>query len=303
MSINRVSRSQFLRIALLASTGVLSTGLSAGPRNDMLVSTAWLQSRLNDPSLALLHIAHDRAGYQSGHIPGACFVPFTELAITRDGVSNELPPAAALVKLFEQCGVSDNSRIVLYGDNTLLSATRAYFTLDYLGHGGHAALLDGGFEKWRAEKRPVSTEEPAPRQGRLSPRLRPEVVVKLDQMRDLSWTAVNVPSSNVVILDARAESSYKLAGPNTGHIPGAVNVFWSEALTSKEVPGMKPRAEVERTYKQAGTPGRGRTVVAYCNSGVQATHAYFTLKYLGYDDVRLYDGSFSEWTRAKAPVQ
>lgn len=300
---NRVNRSQFLRIALLAATGILSTGLSAGPRKDMLVSTAWLQSRLKDPSLALLHIARDRADYKAGHIPGACFVPFAELAVTRDGVSNELPPATDLVKLFERCGVSDNSRIVLYGDSTLLSATRAYFTLDYLGHGGHAALLDGGFEKWRAEKRPISAEEPAPRQGRFGPRLRPEVVVKLDQMRDLSWTAANVPSSNVFILDARAEASYKLAGPNTGHIPGAVNVFWAGALASKEVPVMKPRAEVARMYKQAGAPGRGRTIVAYCNSGVQATHAYFTLKYLGYDDVRLYDGSFSEWTRAKAPVQ
>jgi thiosulfate/3-mercaptopyruvate sulfurtransferase len=104
-----------------------------------------------------------------------------------------------------------------------------------------------------------------------------------------------------MILDARPEASYKLGGPGTGHIPGAVNLFWQSAVTGKDVPAMKPRAEVEQMYKQAGAV-RGRTVVPYCNSGVQATHSYFTLKYLGYD-VRLYDGSFSEWNGAKAPIE
>ncbi len=298
MSIIRLLRSDLWVFALLGTSGLLT----AGVRSEMLVSTQWLQRRLNDRSVVVLHIARDRANYTAGHIPGACFVPWDQLVATRDGVSNELPPAAALVKLFESCGVSDNSRIVLYGDSTLLSATRAYFTLDYLGHGGHTALLDGGMEKWRAEKRPVSTEEPSPRKGRLLPRIRPDVVVKIEQMRDLSWAAVNVPSSGALLLDSRPEAAYKLGAPGTGHIPGAVNLFWQGALTSREVPAMKRRAEVQRMYTEAGA-APGRTVVTYCGSGVQATHTYFTLKYLGYD-VKLYDGSFSEWSRAKdAPVQ
>lgn len=268
----------------------------AGPRLDMLVSTDWLAGRLNDPNVVVLHVARDRAHYDAGHIPGACLVPWSELVTTRNGVANELPPVADLRKLFERCGVTDDSRIVLYGDTLVLSATRAYFTLDYLGHGGHAALLDGGLEKWRAEQRPVSKEEPPARQGHLRPRIRPDVVVGLDQMRDLSWLAASVPSPDVLLIDSRPPGDF------AKHIPGAVNLYWPGALTSREMPTLRPLADVQRMYEAAGV-APGRTVVTYCMSGVQATHSYFVLKYLGYD-ARLYDGSFSEWSRAKdAPIQ
>lgn len=292
MSIARVKRPDLLLLAFL----VISPACT-NVRSEMLVSTEWLQQRLNDSSVVLLHVARDPAHYTAGHIPGACFVPWNQLVVERDGVTNELPPVADLVKLFAGCGVSDNSRIVLYGDNTLLSATRAYFTLDYLGHGEHAALLDGGIEKWRAEGRPLSQESPAPRQGRLTPRVRPEVLVRLEQVREFSREATSTPSPRVLLLDSRPETAFR-----AGHIPGAVNLFWGSALTSMEMPVMKPAAEVRRMHAQAGA-APGRTIVAYCGSGVQATHTYFTLKYLGYD-VKLYDGSFSEWSKAPdAPVQ
>ncbi|MGA2327353.1 MAG: sulfurtransferase [Bryobacteraceae bacterium] len=284
-------------LAFAAAGGLLAASAAAGPRLEMLVSTGWLADHLNDRNVVVLHIARDRAHYDAGHIPGACFVPWSELMVTREGVPNELPPVADIKRLFERCGVSDYSRVVLYGDTLLLSATRAWFTLDYLGHGGHAALLDGGLEKWRAEQRPVSKEEPVARQGRLTPRIRPDAVVGLEQMRDLSRVAVNVPSSKVVILDSRSPAEFR-----KGHIPGAVNVFWPDTITSKEMPTLRPLAEVERIYQAAGV-AHGRTIVAYCVAGVQATQTYFVLKYLGYD-VRLYDGSFSEWSRAKdAPIQ
>jgi thiosulfate/3-mercaptopyruvate sulfurtransferase len=284
-------------LAFAAAGGFLAASAAAGPRLEMLVSTGWLADHSNGRNVVVLHVARDRAHYDAGHIPGACFVPWSELVVTREGVANELPPVADLKRLFERCGVSGDSRIVLYGDTLQLSATRAWFTLDYIGHGGHAALVDGGLEKWRAEGRPVSKEQPAARQGRLEPRIRPDVLVGLEQMRDLSWVAANVPSSQVVILDARSPADYR-----GGHIPGAVNVFWPDTITSKEMPTLRPLAEVERIYQAAGV-AHGRTVVAYCMTGVQATQTYFVLKYLGYD-VRLYDGSFSEWSRAKhAPIQ
>ncbi|MGE5568730.1 MAG: sulfurtransferase [Rhodospirillales bacterium] len=292
MSIARVKRPDLLLFAFLVTAPA-----SANVRSEMLVSTEWLQERLNDSSVVVLHVARDRAHYTAGHIPGACFVPWDQLAVARGGVTNELPLAADLVKLFAGCGVGDDSRIVLYGDNTLLSATRAWFTLDYLGHAERAALLDGGIEKWRAERRPLSTKTPAPRPSRLTPRVRPGVVVRLEQVREFSREAASAPPPQVLLLDSRAETAYR-----SGHIPGAVNLFWGAALTSMEIPVMKPADEVRRMYTQAGA-APGRTVVAYCGSGVQATHTYFTLKYLGYD-VKLYDGSFSEWSKAQdAPVQ
>lgn len=130
---------------------------NSGVRSEMLVSTDWLSARLNDPKVVILHVARERDHYDKGHVPSARFVAWGEITATRDGIPNELAPVADLQKLFERLGVGDDARIVLYGDNSGLSAARAYFTLDYLGHGDRAALLDGGLEKWQSERRTVST--------------------------------------------------------------------------------------------------------------------------------------------------
>ena len=282
-------------LALMAGGWLAASG-AAGGRPEMLVSTEWLAGHASDQSLVVLHVARERADYDAGHIPGACFVPWNELAVTREGIANELPPVESLQRLFARCGVSDDSRIVLYGDRLVLSATRAWFTLDYLGLSGKAALLDGGLEKWRAEQRPVSKEEPAARQGRFTPHIRPDALVGIEQMRDLAWVAANVPSPDPLILDVRPPAEFR-----AGHIPGAVNFYWPQTLTSKEMPTLRPLAELQQMYQAIGV-APGRTLVTYCNSGVQASQTYFVLKLLGYD-VRLYDGSFSEWSQAKdAPV-
>jgi thiosulfate/3-mercaptopyruvate sulfurtransferase len=271
-------------------------------RSEMLVSTGWLAVRLNDPKVVVLHVARERAHYDQGHVPGARFVAWGEITATRGGVPNELAPVAELRKLFERLGVGDDARIVLYGDNSGLSAARAYFTLDYLGHGGRAALLDGGLEKWRAERRPVSTEAPEARPAPFTPRVRAEVVVGLDVVRDLSWVAANVAAPDVALVDARPEEEYTGAKPGDGverggHIPGAANLFWMRNLISRENPVMRPAAELRKLYEAAGAAA-GRKVVAYCRTGGQASHAYFTAKYLGYDVV-MYDGSFYEWSNAE----
>ena len=277
-------------------TLLLVSGAAAGPRAEMLVSTDWLAKHAGDRNVVVLHVARERAHYDEGHLSGARFLPWSELVVTRDGVANELPPAGDLRALFERCGVSGDSRIVLYGD-TVLSATRAWFTLDYLGHGGHAALLDGGLAKWRAEQRPVVKEEPPARSGQLWPAIQPSTLALLQQVQDLSWEAANSPSPRALILDVRPAAEFQ-----KGHIPGAINVYWPGTLASKETFALRPIAELERIYLAAGV-SPGRPVVVYCNSGVQATHTYFTLKYLGYDPA-LYDGSFSEWTRSGAlPVR
>ncbi|MGO9097156.1 MAG: sulfurtransferase [Bryobacteraceae bacterium] len=282
-------------LAVMAA-GWLAANAAAGGRPEMLVSTEWLAGHGRDPNLVLLHVARERADYDAGHITGACFVPWNELAVTREGIANEVPPVADLQRLFGRCGVNDDSRIVLYGDRLVLSATRAWFTLDYLGLGGKAALLDGGLEKWRAEQRPVTKEEPSARTGHFTPHIRPDALVGIEQMRDLAWVAANVPSPVPLILDVRPPAEFR-----AGHIPGAVNVYWPQTLTSKEMPTLRPLAEIQQMYQAIGV-APGRTLVTYCNSGVQAAQTYFVLKLLGYE-VRLYDGSFSEWSQAKdAPI-
>lgn len=218
----------------------------------------------------------------------------------RDGVTNELPPAAGLKKLFEQVGVSDESRVVLYGDVSVLPATRAYFTFDYLGHGDHVSLLDGGLHKWSAESRPLNKEEPAARTGRFTPRPRPEVVVGAEAVKDLSWAASNKSSQSPVLLDVRPAEQCLGTSANesaNGHIPGAVNLYWVESQVGREILTLKAQPDLRKLFESSGvTPGR--PVVTYCGSGVQATQTYFTVKYLGYD-VSMYDGSFSEWVKTK----
>jgi len=279
---------------------LMSASLAAAApavRSNMLVSTDWLSQHLSDAKLVILHISANRTAYDAGHIPGARFMALSDLAITRDGVPNELPTPADLKKLFEAAGVSDDSRVILYGDTSVLPATRAYFTFDYLGHGDQAALLDGGLEKWRGEGRTLSKEAAAAAQGRFTPKPKPDLVVQIDAVKQLSSKPGS--SSSELLLDVRPAADYR--GDKGSHIPGAVNAFWMENQTTRENQALKPEAALRSLYEAAGvTPDR--KVVTYCNSGMQASQSYFTLKYLGYD-VRMYDGSMSEWTAKGAPVE
>jgi thiosulfate/3-mercaptopyruvate sulfurtransferase len=280
-------RGALFGLALLVASQVLAGAPAA------FVSTGWLQAHLKDGNLVVMQVARNgRADYDAGHIPGACLVPWEKLTATRDGVPAELPRASELKALFESCGAGDGSRIVLYGDLLNLAAARAWFTLDYLGLSGRAALLDGGIEQWRAEKRPLEKTAPAARAARLTVRVRPQAVVSRDQVRDLAWSG-----SGALLIDARAPENYK-----AGHIPGAVNAYWMDDVVSKEHPVLRPAGELRKRYQALGA-APGTTIVVYCQSGVQATKTYVVLKSLGYD-ARLYDGSLADWTRDKeAPLE
>lgn len=271
-------------------------------RAEMIVTTDWLAKNPADKNVFVLHVARERKAYDDGHIPGARFVAMADLLATREGVANELPPVEQLQKLFEALGIGDEGRIVIYGENNGLAAARMFFTLDYLGHGARAALLDGGLEKWKAEKRELRTQPATIAAAKFTPRPRPGVLVKLDAMRDLSWVAANVANADVSIIDSRPEDQYAgAANTRTGHIPGAANVFWMKHLTGGGELTLKPAGELQKLFAEAGLKP-DQKVVTYCNTGMQASHSYFLLKYLGYD-VAMYDASFSEWSKVEsAPV-
>jgi thiosulfate/3-mercaptopyruvate sulfurtransferase len=287
--------------ALLCSLAVWA---APAVRTEMLVSTGWLAQNLNSPDLVVLHVARDRATYDAAHIPGARWLPYGELLVTRDGIPNELPSVDALKAVFEKAGISDNSRIILYGDDMAVYVTRAYFTLDYLGLASRASVLDGGFQKWRTEGKPVTAETPAAAQGKLTPKARPELVATLNQVKAVAEAPA--ASRSAILLDSRSADDYTGAKPASptapaGHIAGAVNLFWFDTQVSRENPALKPAEDIRAMYLKAGV-APGKPVIAYCNSGIQATHAYFTLKYLGYDNVSVFDGSVSEWNSAKGAL-
>ncbi len=277
------------KILIAFTVGALSA--SAATNKDMLVDTAWLADHLNDPNLVIVQVGNDMAAYEAGHIPGAHFLSMGELVITKDGVPNELPGAAELKVSFEEAGVSDNSRIILYSEGAVLPATRAYFTLDYIGHGDQAALLDGGLDKWKAENRAVTTQTPKPGEGNLTLRPRPETVVSTAAVKDLSVSALEAVNAAPTLLDVRSASLFSGDGDRAGHIPGSVNLDWTS--TQSKGSQLKSEESLRALYKAAGVDP-SKPVITYCNSGMQASQSYFVLKYLGYD-ARLYDGSMSAW--------
>jgi thiosulfate/3-mercaptopyruvate sulfurtransferase len=254
---------------------------SESPRDSLLVTPAWLGLRLADPDVVVLEVDRDPAGYHSGHIPGARFVPLDAIVVARDSVPNELPPQERLDSVLEAAGVSTKSRIVIYGDP--LGAARLFFTLDYLGGGDRAALLDGGLPGWKAEGLPLSVEPWQGPPGLVEWTPRPEVVV------DAAWVHDHLDDPMAAILDARPAADF------VPHIPGAGSLPWRMLHTAPEPARLKDPAILARLFHRAGADP-GKTPVVYCRTGMQAAALYFVARYLGYRP-RLYDGSFADWSR------
>jgi thiosulfate/3-mercaptopyruvate sulfurtransferase len=294
-----LKRIVILVLSLLVVAGAANA--ASQPASTMLTQTNWLAAHLNDPEVVILHVGANKTSYDAGHIPGARFMPLSDVAVTRNGIPFQLPAIEALKNSFEQAGVGSKSRVVLYGDTSGLFAARAYFALDYLGNANRATLLDGGLEKWKAEHLDLTTAVPAAKVGKLNVKTRPEIVVALAAMKQI------VADNKTTLIDARPPDEYSGVKPGDGvprggHIPGARNVFWMDNLASKDNPILKPASDMLAKYTAAGVK-RGAKLVVYCRTGVQASHDYFTLKLLGFSPV-LYEGSFFEWSNAPGtPVE
>ncbi len=289
-----------LLLALASLMFVGAAGAQTAVRSDMLVTPEWLAAHLHDANLVVLHITRDESTFAAGHIPGARLVTFADIATERPHAHAELRSPEELQSLFRRLGISNSSRVIVYGPPT--TATRAYFTLDYVGMGDRAAVLDGGFDRWQREHREIATgAASAVTAGNFVAHPRPEIVATIDQVRQ------SVDGGNSLrIVDARPPSRYA-----DGHLPGAVNVFWVGTTVSGKLDtsnysftgdaSLKVPAELRKEFEQlVGAPTK--KLVTYCEIGMQASHLYFTAKYLGYD-VAMYDGSFEEWSSTQgAPI-
>jgi thiosulfate/3-mercaptopyruvate sulfurtransferase len=287
-----------IRFGWLILMAAASPALSAAPNRSILVSGDWLAQHLHDESLVILHVGSEQ-DYDAGHIPGARLVTLRDISITdQRGLRLELPPVDDLKEAFGRLGVSDKGRIVVYaGTQSVQSATRVWFTLDYLGLGGRAALLDGGLISWRAEGRPVSTVAAGVEAGTFRAHAAPQLVVSAE------WVRAHLGDRGVQLLDARLPEFYSGANaggmPRAGHIPGARNVPFSSVLG--EDGKLKPLPALGAIMNADG--GGPALTVSYCHIGQQATLLYFVARYLGLD-ARLYDGSFQDWSgRPELPVE
>jgi thiosulfate/3-mercaptopyruvate sulfurtransferase len=255
---------------------------SSGVRSDLVVSTQWLAEHLKDPSVVVLHVAQKRSDYDAGHIPGARLLLADDFIEDDDA---ELPSPEKLKATFEKLGVSNDSRVVIYTTAWYPAAGRAYYTLDYMGHGDRTSLLDGGIIKWKAEKRPLETTEPKITRGSFTPQVRPGVRAMMDEVKRVSAE----DGGSEVLVDSRPEKRYA-----EGHIAGAVHLYWRDTVVDeKENPVFLPPEKLKELFAGRGIKP-GQKVVTYCEIGLQASHNYFIAKYLGYN-AAMYDGSIHQW--------
>jgi thiosulfate/3-mercaptopyruvate sulfurtransferase len=270
-----------------AATGAL--------REQLLVNADWLAQRVTAPGVVVLHVGGDEDAFRAGHIPGARFIPITRINAERDGVPGMLAPDAELAALFAEAGVSGDAHVIVYGDP--LPAARAFVALEYLGH-PNVAMLNGGMSTWREAGHPLaSTAEAAagaPAGGTFGARAADHVLVDAERVR------AHLGDDRVVLLDARPPAQFtgEEAGdgvPRPGHIPGAVNFFWADMIVSAELPVLRDPNELRARFRGIGADDAD-FIIAYCRTGMQSSFAYFVARYLGYD-VRMYDGSFIEWSR------
>jgi thiosulfate/3-mercaptopyruvate sulfurtransferase len=270
--------------------------------DSILVTPAWLAQRMKQPGLVIFEVG-EKPGYDAAHIPGAQFISLREIAAPRveGALALELPPIAQLDSVLEAKGVSDNSDVVVYfGKDWVTPTTRVFLTLEYAGLRGHVAMLDGGLPAWQAAGNPVTTEVPVISKGSFTPHPRSDVVV------DAAWVSGHLHDSSVAIIDARDSVFYldieNNQMPRGGHIAGAKSIPFGSLAVSEEDNRLKSIQELRQLFVAAGA-APGDTVVSYCHIGQQGTFVFFAARLLGYD-VRLYDGSFQDWSARKdLPVE
>jgi thiosulfate/3-mercaptopyruvate sulfurtransferase len=263
-----------------------------------LIAARDLASQLEDPALVILHVAEDTADYTRAHIPGARFVRYGSVATSGpDDLGAELPPEASLKAVFEGVGVSDQSRVVIYGHTVL--ASRVFFTLDAVGH-SRVALLDGGLKAWQAKGHPVESgparSAPATRAS-FTPRVNPARLATAD------WIRAN--GGKMALIDVRPDPEFTgsdggMSGMHAaGHIDGAKQLPWNTLVDTdgRFLPADQLRAKLHA----AGALG-DKPVVAYCMVGMRASVVYFVARHLGLD-ARLYDGSIVDWGRRQLPTK
>jgi thiosulfate/3-mercaptopyruvate sulfurtransferase len=281
---------------VVALAWVLMLALAAGAQSggaksheNYFVSTQWVADHLKDSSLVLLAVG-EKSEYDRGHIPGARYLDYNRISTPHgSGLMLELPPVEQLVKVFEELGVSDSSRVVVYFSSEWVTPTaRAFLTLDYLGLRDRISYLDGGMPAWRKEGRPVSTDKPSFAKGQLTPHPRSDVIAKLDDVQHELF------KPGIALVDVREADCYGSAGcysERPGHIPGAVNIPWEE-LVGDDLK-LKSTDELRKIFQSAGVKP-GDEVIAYCHIGQRASFVYLVSRYLE-RNARLYDGSFEEW--------
>ncbi|MCA9653718.1 MAG: sulfurtransferase [Myxococcales bacterium] len=218
--------------------------------------------------------------FETSHLPGAVPIDPTALRANVDGVAGQVAPEPEARAVLEAAGLTPELAVVVYGADNGTDPARVLWTLAYYGHQGPLWMLDGGFDPWAAQGRPTVTEP--------TPLVPSRYATAIDDgLRvDQQWVLDHLDDPGVTLVDARSMGEY-----DGGHIPGALSVDWTRNLADGG--RFLPLPELLALY---GEPPAGQTLVTYCQTGSRASVDWLALAWLGYADVRLYDGSWSEWS-------
>jgi len=264
---------------------------------EVLVETNWVADHLKDPSIRIAEVDYDpTANYNLGHIPGAVLWDWKR--DMNDPIARDILSKEQLEELLGRSGVTPEATIVLYGDFNNWFAAFAFWILKYYGV-DKIVLMNGGRKKWIAEDREVTRDIPTfQRTSYKSKGPNEEIRTYLDDVRK----SLGQPGRVLVDVRSPAEFTGEITAPpeypnehaqRGGHIPGAVNIPWSQAVRDDGT--FKSADELTKLYQGRGVTS-DKEVVTYCRIGERSSFSWFVLKYLlGYPNVRNYDGSWTEW--------
>ncbi|HKL18813.1 MAG TPA: sulfurtransferase [Halalkalibaculum sp.] len=270
----------------------------------VLVTTDWAAEHLNDDGVRFIEVDVDTEAYESGHLQGA--VGWNWKKQLQDQVQRDIASKEDFQELLRNSGISNNSTIVLYGDNNNWFAAWAYWLLKYYGH-EDVRILDGGRKKWESENRELTEEVPEYEPGdytieKVNERFRAYRSDISEMLGDESFGMVDVRSPEEFHGEILAPEGVKELSQRAGHIPGASNIPWSKAVNEDGT--FKAKDELKKLYEQEGiTPDK--EIVAYCRIGERSAHSWFVLnELLDFPAVRNYDGSWTEWGNLiNAPIE
>lgn len=288
------------------------------PRDpDALVQTDWLAAHLDNANLRIYdcttylkpaepgselpyNVVSGRADYDNAHIPGAAFLDLQgDLSDNTTKLRFTMPAPDDFAAAIARNGVGADTRVVLYSAGAIMWATRVWWMLRSIGF-DNAAILDGGWDKWQQESRPVSTEAANYPPGALSAKPRAGLFVGKDTV------LAAIGDANVRTVNALSDAYHRGEGESRygrpGRVPGSVNVF-SATLIDPETKAFVPLAEAQARLNAAGVE-KDKRIINYCGGGISATVGAFLQYQLGYDNITLYDGSMGEWAKDESlPIE
>ncbi|MGG6314616.1 sulfurtransferase [Paenibacillus macerans] len=266
-----------------------------------IVSTQWLVARMYEPDLVIVDCRFElgqpeagRTAFDAAHIPGAVYLDLERdlsAPVTEHGGRHPLPAPDALAERFGRAGIGGATRVVAYDDQGGLNASRLWWLLRWLGH-DEVYVMAEGFAAWQAGGYPVTAERRTVVPAAFTPAVRPDMLAGVEDVR----RALGDPDT--LLVDSRAADRYAgLTEPldaKAGHIPGAINRFWKQVLDASGA--WKSDGELrEQLAPVTAALDEGREAIVYCGSGVSACPNVLALYRLGYPQVKLYAGSWSDW--------